>query len=127
MTIANPASFHAEARWQRVCAQCGSGGDFHAHHVVDKQTLRGYGVTGNAQYDVRNALRLCQTFAGAKRCHFNFENRVISISTKKLTDDNIAYAFEVLRAYAYDYLRSEYDDSEPDERLIRHLATLERP
>jgi hypothetical protein len=115
--IANPESFRAEARWQRVCVECGAGGPFHAHHVVDKAVLRNRaGLKGNALYDTRNAMRLCGGLVGA-RCHLQFENRRLRIATGKLSDDNIAYAFEVLGAYAYDYLRQEYDDSEEDPRI----------
>lgn len=123
--ICNPRSFREEARFQIVCAVCRKPGRFHAHHVVDKQTLKAYGVTGNRQYDTRNALRLCQTFADAARCHFSHENRLRIVKTSELLDANIEYAFEVLKVYAYDFLRQEYDDSEPDERIVRHLATLE--
>lgn len=122
--IANPKSFREEAKWQRVCAKCGAGGAFHAHHVVDKAILRNRcGLRGNALYDTRNALRLCEGLDG-KRCHLNFENRGVRLSTRRLTDDNIEYAFEVLGAYAYDYLRQEYDDvTDPDPRLELAFAS----
>lgn len=114
--ICNPSSFRLEARAQRVCAVCQGTGQFHAHHVVDKAILRRYGRTGNALYDTRNALRLCEGL-GTKRCHFQFENRRIVVTTKMLLDDNIVYAFEVLGIFAADYLRREYDDADPDPRL----------
>lgn len=122
MPIQNPASFHAEARWQRACANCGATGHFHAHHVVDKQTLRkvfGCGKKDNRLYDTRNSLRLCDGL-DSKRCHMNMEwgNGRVRVSTRKLTDLNIAYAFEVLKDYAVDYLRREYDDGEPDPRIL---------
>lgn len=121
--IANPASFREEARWQGLCAKCGQGGPWHAHHVVDKRILQDRcKLRGNALYDTRNAMRLCEGLDG-NRCHFNFENRVIKIATKILTDQNIEYAFEVLGPYAADYLRAQYDDSEPDARIERALAS----
>lgn len=119
--ISNPQSFKNEARWQRVCATCNKGGAFHAHHVVDKAILRNRcGLRGIQLYDTRNALRLCQGLGDPdRRCHFRHENRVEGyvVKTKNLTDANIEYAFEMLGLYAADYLRDEYDDSEPDERI----------
>lgn len=126
--ICNRSSFRLEAQAQRVCAACRKTGPFHAHHVVDKATLRSYGRTGNAQYDTRNALRLCEGL-DTNRCHFQHENvrplvrphegerRTERVRTCELTDENITYAFEVLGAYALDYLRREYDDTDPDPRL----------
>lgn len=115
--LANPKSFREEARYQGLCALCGMSGPFHAHHVVDKAKLRDRcGLRGNDLYDPRNAMRLCEGLDG-NRCHMNFENRVVKITTKMLSDQNIEYAFEKLGAYAADYLRAEYDDSDPDFRI----------
>lgn len=116
--ICNPRSFREEARYQGVCARCGKTRPWHAHHVVDKQTLRDRcGITGNAAYDTRNALRLC-----ANECHFQFEWGGVGkaeILTRMLTDDNIVYAFEVLKEYAPDYLRRQYEDAlDPDPRIL---------
>lgn len=118
--ICNPGSFHAEARYQGLCAVCGKGGAFHAHHVVDKNKLRKWGLSGNALYDTRNALRLCQEMGSVeRRCHFQHENCMRRVKTTELTDDNIRYAFEILGAHAADYLRREYDDvADPDGRII---------
>lgn len=116
-SICNPSAFRLEARSQLVCAHCRRGGGYHAHHVVDKQTLRRYGLRGNALYDTRNALRLCEGL-DTKRCHMQFENRRIAIATAMLTDDNILYAFEVLGAFAADFLRREYDDAAEDPRIV---------
>lgn len=129
MPIQNAASFHDEARYQRACANCGATGAFHAHHVVDKQALRR--VLGCAKgdpqlYDTRNALRLCDGLDG-KRCHMNMEWGGVSrikVPTKKLKDDNIVYAFEVLKAWAADYLRGEYDDVDADPRILRLESEL---
>jgi hypothetical protein len=122
LSIANRESFKAEARWQVACAACGKvGRPFQAHHVVDMATLRNYcGLRGNALYDTRNSMRLCEGL-DTDRCHMQFENRRIRISTRKLTDDNIEYAFEVLGLYAIDYLRQEYDDSDPDPRIAARM------
>lgn len=122
--ICHPASFRLEAKYQGICVECGAGGPFHAHHVVDKQTLRKYGFRGNGLYDTRNAMRLCRNLDG-KNCHLQFENCRIKIRTTKLSDDNIEYAFEALGVYAYDYLRREYDDATcPDPRLELKLEEL---
>jgi hypothetical protein len=115
--ICNEASFRAQARWQRACACCGAGGAFHAHHVVDKAILRDRcGLRGKELYDTRNALRLCEGLDG-NRCHLQFENRRVVVTTKMLTDENIEYAFEKLGLYGADYLRQEYDDAARDPRI----------
>lgn len=124
MSVANPKSFRLEARSQLVCAACQKlGKPFHAHHCVDKAILKNRcGLSGNALYDTRNALRLCQALGDPDcRCHFRHEHRVEGhvVKTSALTDDNLEYAFEVLGDYAADYLRREYDDSEPDPRIVR--------
>lgn len=108
--VSNPASFHAEARYQIECAYCGAvGKPFHAHHAVDKQTLKGWGIPLSERYDTRNAMRLCEGL-NTRRCHFQFENGRIEISLSKLSDDNIEYAFEAAPTpgKAYEYLRREY-------------------
>jgi hypothetical protein len=117
--ISNPKSFRNEARWQRVCAVCQKGGDFHAHHVVDKAILKNRcGLRGIQLYDTRNALRLCQALGDPdRRCHFQHENRRRVVKTTELTQENLEYAFLMLGEYASDYLRDEYDDSERDERI----------
>lgn len=114
--ISNPSSFWYEAQSQRVCASCGNVGPFHAHHVVDKQALKREGLKRNQLYDTRNALRLCEGIM-TKRCHFQFENRRITLATGKLLDANIEYAWEVLGPYSVDYLRREYDDAAGDPRI----------
>lgn len=118
-TVANPRSFRLEARSQIVCAYCGKARPFHAHHAVDKGELRKWGITGNAAYDTRNALRLCEDMsAGIEgRCHLQFENRRIQIECRKLRDSNIAYAFEVMGVAALDYLRQEYVGVDYDPRV----------
>lgn len=109
MPLNNPRSFREEALFQAVCALCGKRGDFHAHHVVDKQTLRGAGLPDDALYDTRNALRLCP-----RKCHFQFEARMVEIPLNHLLDQNIEYAVEVLgRGKAYNYLRRQYSGSDP--------------
>lgn len=110
VVIANPASFWNEARFQVSCFICGKPGDFHAHHVVDKQTLRReYGRTGDSLYDTRNAMRL------HRYCHFQFENSRAEIPLTKLKDCMIEYAVEVMGLRAYDYLKRYY--SGDDERV----------
>lgn len=129
MPVQNTAAFHDEARWQRACANCGATGAFHAHHVVDKQTLKKYisGCSKNDKrlYDTRNALRLCDGL-DTRRCHMNMEwgNGRVRVSTSKLTDDNIAYAWEILGPYAIAYLRTNYDDSKADPRIMELELTL---
>lgn len=113
--IANSHSFWLAAQFQAVCFICGKPGDFHAHHVVDKQLLRReYGRTGDALYDTRNAMRL------HRHCHFQFENSRIEIPLKKLKDEMIEYAVEVMGLRAYDYLKRYY--SGDDERVEAIIA-----
>lgn len=110
-TISNPASFRAEARWQRVCALCGNGGAWHSHHGVFKKLLKQRGLP---LYDTRNAIRLCPN------CNLGLENRSVRFPLAKLTDQCIEYAFEVLGAYAYDWLKRTYDGD--DDRVEIRLA-----
>lgn len=126
MIVANPESFRLEARFQVVCAYCGKSRPFHAHHVVDKAELEKRGIRGNAQYDTRNALRLCEDLTRGieGRCHYQFENRRIQITSTMLKDQNIEYAFEVLGAYAFDYLKQEYADVETDRRIQLQMEAL---
>jgi hypothetical protein len=109
----NPASFWDEARYQRRCAACGAEDrPFHAHHVVDRQELKRRGAP---IFDPRNALRLCDDIERNRRCHLNFEYAGLPVALTALTDDNIAFAFEVLGDFAPDYLRERYTGE--DERL----------
>lgn len=114
MAVSNPASFRAEARWQRVCAVCGRGaGPWHAHHVVAKHILRRLYLPLN---DTRNALRLCE------RCHMNFEWGGVGkpkISARDLTDDNICYVWEVLGVTVVQ-IEDKYEPFDLDPRWLRH-------
>lgn len=100
------------AAWEQgVCAVTGKGGGWSAHHVVYRQHLEDRGLF---VWDPRDALRVMV------KPHLDHHNRVKGkvIKTKMLTDDNIAYAAEVLGDYAPTYLRMHYDDSDPDPRLV---------
>lgn len=114
----NKESFKNEARWQSDCAVCEKvGGSFHAHHVIYEQHLRDRGLP---KWDTRNARRVCP-----EPCHELHHRGRRRIQTKNLTDDNIAYAFHVLGAYAADYLRRYYDDQARDPRIVAHERELE--
>src|ERR1700757_1303065 len=96
-----------------ICAVCGKGGAFHAHHVVDKGWLKARGMPEN---DTRNALRLCV------RCHMQHEwagPGKVDIPLAKLQDQNICYAFEAMGDGAAVYLERHYTGL--DDRLRRHL------
>ena len=109
----NAASFHAEATAQLICAVCGRGGAFHAHHVVSKAELKHRRAPLN---DPRNALRLCV------RCHMQHEwagPGKVDVALSQLTDDNFCFAFEVMGAAAMVYLERFYVGA--DLRLAAHV------
>lgn len=123
MPVCNRASFHDEARFQLCCAVCGSTKGFHAHHVVYEQVLeKKYGITGNAIFDTRNALRICTE--DGNNCHSRHHHAVRKIMTVELTDDNIAYAFEIMGLYGADWLRQYYDDDVEDRRIVKLESEL---
>jgi hypothetical protein len=101
MSISNPASFRAEAAYQRVCAECGEGGAFDAHHVVARALLKRMGLV-HLLYDPHNALRLCD------RCHERYTNRVLVIETATLTDANLCFIWAVLGVAGHNYLDRHY-------------------
>lgn len=109
MAISNPESFWLEARRQ---ALDGKLPDFEAHHVVYRQHLRDLHLP---EWDTRNARAV--TLRNHQLHHDGFRIRV-----EDLTDENIAYAFEVMGGAAYDYLRRYYRDNPPDPRLEAHLG-----
>jgi hypothetical protein len=121
--IANKASFHEEARYQMCCAVCGTTKGFNAHHVLYAQILeREYGLTGNALYDTRNALRICTE--NGNNCHSRHHHAVRKIMTVELTDENVAYVFEVMGLYGADWLRRYYDDDVQDSRIVKLESEL---
>lgn len=110
--INNPSSFHAEARYQRVCAVCGSTDEWHAHHVFLKARLK---KMRQPLHDIRAALRLCTT------CHMSFEWGGVSrlrIKTSQLVDINICYLYELLGEAGEYFLVEKYTG--PDERWESH-------
>jgi hypothetical protein len=107
-------AFYAAAAAQDSCAACGRRGPFQAHHVVEKKHLT------DGLYPPDDALRICATHV--RPCHFDHHYAGKRIATRRLTDANVAFAFSVLGAYAQDYLRRYYDDSDPDPRIARHAA-----
>lgn len=117
MTASNPSSFWAEARSQRVCAVCGSAGDFHAHHVVPKERLKKKGLL-HRLYDPRNALRLCAGL-DSDQCHMEFENVKVVIETEMLTDENICFIYETLGVAGQNLLEREYTGV--DRRYTKHV------
>lgn len=121
MPISNPESFFLEARWQKCCANCESTGHFDAHHVVEKQKLRQLGIPKADRYDTRNALRLCDELAD-NNCHGGQTSQLRKVPLEKLTDDNLAYAAEVLGPAAPGYLRRRYDGDDPRVRAMEQAA-----
>jgi hypothetical protein len=117
-TSCNPESFHNEARAQFVCAGCDSAKrPWHAHHAVHEQHVK---KLGGEVWDPRNALRLCTPRPDG--CHWKHHG-LEKLPTKKLRDENIEFAVELMGAgQAADYFRRYYDDSDPDPRLEVLLA-----
>lgn len=112
--ISNPASFHAEAQYQRVCAYCEKPGDFHAHHVIPKQRLRKLHLP---QYDTRGALRLCEGL-DTDHCHMRIEKGIYVLETAQLKQVNICYVWEALGVAGYNLLSESYTGAEA--RFIAH-------
>jgi hypothetical protein len=120
--VSNPESFRLEAQSQRVCANCGRSGSFDAHHVVEKQELKKRGLP---RYDTRGALRLCTPLWGSGgNCHGGQTSKLRKIPLAKLLDVNVEYAFEVMGASAYFYLRRHYagEDARVEEAYMRASA-----
>lgn len=87
----------------------------HLHHVVYRQEVERRG--GDID-DRRNLMALCQL------CHFDHHARADVIPLSALGDVHLDYAFELLGAFAYDYLQRRYDgrDSRLDDELARGAA-----
>lgn len=105
-----------EARSQGVCAVCGKGGPFEAHHVLERQELSRRGLP---EFDTRGALRLCKEAVG--NCHSRHTTATRRVKFSELTEENISYAFEALGPFAIDYLtrRYEVDDGRVEAALQR--------
>ena len=107
--------FHDAARGQKVCRMCGRGGPFQAHHVLLKQTLAREGAP---LWTAANALRVCH------ECHARHHQRVAVIPLMNLTQANIDFAFDLLGAYAFDYLSRHYAGTDP--RVDNALSAAEQ-
>jgi hypothetical protein len=104
--------FRQAAQDQRVCAVCGRGDSFDAHHVVEKNWLRD---NHKPLYVAANSLRLCNRFS-KNDCHGKHTRRIKNghkVKLRQLTTENIEYAFAIMGAAAYDYLRRHYAGSDP--------------
>lgn len=98
--------FHEAAALQGLCQNSACGRSTYvwdAHHVVEKKYLKKHGLP---LFDPRNALRLCES------CHSRHTTASQRIPMESLRDENIDYAFEILGAYAYDYLHRYYDGTD---------------
>lgn len=85
------------------------------HHVVYEQHVR---RAGGDRWDPRNALALCVP------CHMSHHRRGTKIvPLVALRDENYAFAFELLGAAAFDYLRRRYVGDDP--RLHAWLTRVE--
>jgi hypothetical protein len=107
---------HAAAAQER-CANCGSERAWDPHHAgVYEQDLRRLKLP---LWDPANALRLCWD------CHALHHAPSSRLPLSVLREENIGYAFEVLGARAYDYLRRRYtgEDRRLDAALARSITT----
>lgn len=104
-------------RWQRArvadslrCRKCLTKRAAHGHHVVYEAELESRGLP---KYDKRNMMALCAD------CHFNHHHGPYTnmIPLALLSDENVAYAYEVLGSYAFDYLREKYAGDDERVRL----------
>lgn len=114
--MANKRNFHEAAWKQRVCQECGKGGAHESHHVVEKQKLRQIN-RWDVVWDTRNCLRLCPA------CHHSHTVGFRRVKLQNLTDDNYEFAFHILGAGAFYYLRDRYNGK--DARLSDHLTRWE--
>lgn len=106
--------------WSRLklgmnCRACFFKKATHSHHVTYEKELDARGLP---LYDRRNFMALCND------CHYNHhhgqpENKLPLVL---LTDDNIAYAYEVLGPAAYDYLRRKYSGDDHRVMILEEVA-----
>lgn len=104
--------FRGEAQRQRVCARCGMGGSFDAHHVVEKSWLKARGLP---LFDPDNALRLCDEH-NKNDCHGKHTRgvkRKDRLHVRCLRDENLAFAFRLMGPAAGSYLRRRYRGTDP--------------
>jgi hypothetical protein len=110
-------SFRKAGRHLR-CRACLVRHAVHSHHVVYEQELDDRGLP---THDSRNCMALCLD------CHFQHHNGPVErkINIASISDENLAYAFEVLGSYAYDYLRRHYGHHDLGTRLADLLRAWE--
>lgn len=77
------------------------------HHVVYQQHLRGE----HPLWDPRDGVPLCRP------CHEAHHNGSRRVPCSRLPDEALEFAFEVLGAYASDYLTRRYADVGKDGRV----------
>jgi hypothetical protein len=92
------------------CRMCLTRRAVHSHHVVYEAELRRRGLP---KYDYANLMALDFD------CHLSHHNGSQRIPLSLLSDENLDYAFNILGAYAYDWLGRRYAGTDPrlDERL----------
>lgn len=98
------------------CVCCGSDDRLQLHHVIYAQNVR---RAGGDPWDPRDSLTTCI------RCHCGHHHGTKGrIALTLLRDENLDFAFELLGAAAYDYLRRHYagDDPRLEERLALKVA-----
>jgi hypothetical protein len=100
------------AKGELRCRACLTKRAAHSHHVVYEAELKRRGLP---KYDKANMMALCLD------CHFAHHKASRRIPLLLLSDANLEYAFNLLGAYAFDYLNRRYAGSDPrlDEALRR--------
>ena len=97
----------------RVCEACRLRTAVDPHHVILEQELVRRGLDPDA--DLRCGMALCRD------CHdAHHAGGAGQIPIRRLRDETLDFAFEVLGPYAYDYLRRRYGGDDP--RLESRLA-----
>lgn len=113
MEVPDAAAWNRAARRQR-CECCKLRAAKQGHHVVYKQELR---RRNWPLYDLRDMMALCD------ECHDEHHSPNWKLPLTALSDENLRFAFGLLGAHAFDYLRRRYGGDDP--RLNEQLALEE--
>lgn len=111
--VPDAPTWNRAARRQR-CECCKVRAAKQGHHVVYKQELR---RRNWPLYDLRDQMPLCDD------CHDKHHSPNWKIPLATISDATIDFAFGLLGAFAFDYLRRRYSGDDP--RLKQRLELAE--